>query len=71
MFKSCGERQCHVAVLSRSVPMAVVGGTGKPLPQGTRFLAISGILVFALVSSWKRGYCGHFFDWHSGIYFEV
>ena len=43
------------------VPMAGVGGTGRRLPEVTRFLAISGILVFALVSSWRRGYCGHFF----------
>ena len=21
-----------------------------------------------LVSSWSRGYCGHFFDWHNGFY---
>ena len=49
------------------VPMAGVGGTGRPLPGGTRFLAISGILVFALVSSWKRGYFGHFFDWRNGF----
>ena len=54
-----------VAVL---VPMAGVGGTGRPLPEGTRFLAISSILVFALVSPWRRGYCGHFFDWHDGFY---
>ena len=31
------------------VPMAGVGGTGRPLPGGTVFLAISGILFFALV----------------------
>ena len=49
------------------VPMAGVGGTERPLPDGTRFLAISGILVFALVSSWRRGYCGRFFDWHHGL----
>ena len=49
-------------------PMAGVGGTWRPLPEGTRFLAISGILVFASVSSWRRGYCGHFFDWHNGFY---
>ena len=52
------------------VPMAGVGGTGRPLPEGTRFLAISGILDFALVSSWSRGYCGHFFDWHNGFYMD-
>ena len=28
---------------------------------------ISGILVLALVSSWGRGYCGHFFDWQNGF----
>ena len=49
------------------VPMAGLGDTGSPLPEGTRFLAISGILVFAVVSSWRRGYCGHFFDWHNGF----
>ena len=31
------------------VPMAGVGGSGRPLPAGTEFLAISGILFFALV----------------------
>ena len=31
------------------VPMAGVGGSGKPLPEGTVFLVISGILFFALV----------------------
>ena len=31
------------------VPMAGVGGSGRPLPGGTVFLAISGILFFALV----------------------
>ena len=50
------------------VPMAGVGGTRRPLPEGMRFLAISGILVFALVSSWRRGYYGHFLDWHNGFY---
>ena len=30
------------------VPMAGVGGSGRPLPRGTVFLAISGILFFAL-----------------------
>ena len=50
------------------VPMARVWGTVRPLLEGTRFLAISGILVFALVSSWRRGYCGHFFDWHNDVY---
>ena len=29
------------------VPMAGVGGTGSPLPEGTRFLAICGILASA------------------------
>ena len=53
--------------LAVCVPMAGVGGTGRPLPEGTRFLAISGILVFAVVSSCRRGYCGHFFDWHNGF----
>ena len=48
------------------VPMA--GVLGDVCPRETRFLAISGILVFALVSSWRRGYCGHFFDWHNGFY---
>ena len=50
------------------VPMAGVGGSGRPLPEETRFLAISGILVFALVLSRRRGYCSHFFDWHNGFY---
>ena len=31
------------------VPMAGVGCSGRPLPGGTVFLAISGILFFALV----------------------
>ena len=31
------------------VPMAGVGGTGRHLSGGTEFLAISGILVFAVV----------------------
>ena len=31
------------------VPMAGVGGSGRPLPGGIVFLAISGILLFALV----------------------
>ena len=31
------------------VPMAGVGGSGRPLPGGTVFLPISGILFFALV----------------------
>ena len=31
------------------VPTAGVGGSGRPLPGGTVFLAISGILFFALV----------------------
>ena len=31
------------------VPMAGVGGSGRSLPGGTVFLAISGILFFALV----------------------
>ena len=31
------------------VPMAGVGGSGTPSPGGTVFLAISGILFFALV----------------------
>ena len=31
------------------VPMAGVGSSGRPLPGGTVFLAISGILFFALV----------------------
>ena len=30
------------------VPMAGIGGSGRPLPGGTVFLAISGILFFAL-----------------------
>ena len=47
------------------VPMA--GVLGDVCPRETRFLAISGILVFALVSSWRRGYCGHFFDWRNGF----
>ena len=69
MFKSCGERQMPSRItVAFCVPMAGVGGTGRPLPEGTRFLAISGILVFALVSSWRRGYCGHFFDWHNDFY---
>ena len=50
------------------VPMA--GVLGDVCPRETRFLAISGILVFALVSSWRRGYCGHFFDWHNGFYMD-
>ena len=50
------------------VPMAGVGGTERPLPEGTMFLAISGILVFVLVSYWRRGYCGFFLDWHNGFY---
>ena len=50
------------------VPMAGVWGTGGPLPEGPRFLAISGILVFALVLFWRRDYSGHFFDWHNGFY---
>ena len=41
------------------VPMA--GVLGDVCPRETRFLAISGILVFDLVSSWRRDYCGHFF----------
>ena len=40
------------------VPMAGVGGSGRPLPGGTVFLAISGILFFALVLSSWCGYCG-------------
>ena len=48
--------------------MAGVGGTERPLPEGTMFLAISGILVFVLVSYWRRGYCGFFLDWHNGFY---
>ena len=31
------------------VPMAEVGDSGRPLPGGIVFLAISGILFFALV----------------------
>ena len=31
------------------VPIAGVGSSGRPLPGGTMFLAISGILFFALV----------------------
>ena len=31
------------------VPIAGVGASGRPLPGGTVFLAISGILFFALV----------------------
>ena len=31
------------------VPMVGVGGSGRPLPRGTVFLAISGILFFASV----------------------
>lgn len=31
------------------VPMTGVGDTGKPSSEGTEFLAISGILVFAIV----------------------
>ena len=31
------------------VPMAGVGGSGRPLPEGTVFLVISGIMFFALV----------------------
>ena len=31
------------------VTMAGVGGSGRPLPGGTVFLVISGILFFALV----------------------
>ena len=31
------------------VPMAGVGGSGRPLPGGTMFFAISGILFFVLV----------------------
>ena len=31
------------------VPMAGVGGSGRPLPGGTVFLAIFGILFFTLV----------------------
>ena len=31
------------------VPMAGVGGSGRPLPGETVFLAISGIVFFALV----------------------
>ena len=31
------------------VPMAGVGGSRRPLPGGTAFLAISGILFFVLV----------------------
>ena len=31
------------------VPMAGVGGSGRPLPGGTVYLAISGILFFAFV----------------------
>ena len=49
MFKSYGERQCHFALPSRSVYMAGVGGSGRPLPGGTVFLAIAGILFIALV----------------------
>ena len=52
------------------VPIAGVGGTGRPLHEGTRFLVISGILVIALVSSWRRGYYGHFFDWQNGFYID-
>ena len=31
------------------VPKAGVGGSGRPLPEGTMFLAISGSLFFASV----------------------
>ena len=31
------------------VPMARVGGFGRPFPEGTVFLVISGIMFFALV----------------------
>ena len=36
-------------IVAVCVPMAGVGGSGRPLPGGTVFLAISGILFFALV----------------------
>ena len=38
----------HITV-AVCVPMAGVGGSGRPLSGGTVFLAISGILFFALV----------------------
>ena len=68
MFKLCGERLPSRITVAVCVPMAGVGGTGRPLPGGTRFLAISGIIVFALVSPWRRGYCSHFFDTHNCFY---
>ena len=33
-------------IVAVCVPVAGVGGSGKPLPGGTVFLAISGILLF-------------------------
>ena len=35
------------------VPIAGVGSSGRPLPGGTMFLAISGILFFARINGKK------------------
>ena len=45
-------------------PMAGVGGF---MPEGTWFLAISGILVFALVFILEARLLWSLFDWHNGV----
>ena len=49
MFKSYRKTMPSCITVAVCVPMAGEAGSGRPLPGGTMFLAISGILFFDLV----------------------